>query len=238
MSKDIRYNNDRLKMGNDFYSKFGITAQTAQIRIEETLVDGQANYSFDIKKAVKAVHEKVIKNNDLFLVRAHGLFLTIEKNDRPGSGLLLTYPLVQSNALPAHIKGFDTGDVAAIYNGSLTVMVDNTVINQEFPTNEFLHIPEVQPISIVNAAGTALISAEILPQFKLENGLFELPEVLAYPGNHEVSLRLNTPIVADSDLSTTAGYTAKVVYIAEGWNFAGGAKPEYKKPENKLAAFI
>lgn len=233
--KDIRFNRERMLKGAEFYAKHGITPQSSQIRIETPLVVGQGQYEFDIKKKTKLALEKVIKDNDLFISRAIGVALCVEKTANPGTGILFSYPAVTGN-LPTGVGGFKSVAPYALYNGALSIKTDQTVNISSFPLNRFLNIPETQPTLINN--GTAMVTAGILPKFNLDDILFELPEVLAFAGNHTTEIKIDAPVASGSDITAETDYTARLVLIVEGWNFNGGANDKYKVPANPWADVI
>jgi hypothetical protein len=239
MEKDIRFNRERMLLGAAFYGNYGITPQSAQIRIEAELVNGKGVYSFDIKKkgSDKSASEKTITDTDLFVARAIGMALMVEADAAPGTAPLLSYPLIDGLHLPSGIKGFTDGHAHALYNGIITMKTDQTVNLSGFPTSNFLCVPVTQPLAVLDSTN-AVKSAGIQPQFKIDDVLYELPELLMLAGNHQTEIKLEAPVNSDVTLSVPANYTGKVVFLVEGWLFAGGAQQQFKKSENPLAAAI
>ena len=228
MKRDIRFNRERMLIGAEYYAKHGITPQSAQIRVEVALSTGLSIYDFDIKKRVKAATEKVIRDNDLFISRAMGLALMVEKDDAKGAAPLLPYPMIQTTATPTGLQGFTNANALALYNGLLSIKTDQSVNLSGFPAINFLRIPEYQPATIVNAAGTALVSNEVLPSFSYEDLLYELPEIIGFAGNHTHEIKLEAPVIPTLTFPVASGYTPKVVLLFEGWLFQGGANEKYK----------
>ena len=238
MKKDIRFNRERMLLGADYYAKQGITPQTSQIRVEVELATGLSIYDFDIKKRVKAATEKVIRDNDLFISRAIGLALMVESDTAKGAAPLLSFPLVQSTAVPATMQGFTTANAMALYNGAISIKTDQSVNLSGFPAINFLKVPETQPFHVVNAAGDALVSAGVQPSFNYDDVLYELPEVIGFAGNHTHEIKLEAPVIPTLTFAVANGYKAKVVLLIEGWLFQGGANEKYKVSENYWAKLI
>jgi len=224
--KNIEFARKRFEKGANFYGNKQIAPQTAQLRVAVKLVTGQGSYKFDVTKdeSVKHVIEQLLKRNDLFVTRAIGIALMMDKNDAPGQAPLMSYPLIDSLALPTGIKGFTNANAHAIYNGVLGMKTGSQVNYSRFPCAPFLHVPSTQPVAIWN--GAALISSGVQPEFNLENILFELPEELVFAGTKSQPVTLDFPIKPDATLEGPAGYTPYVVLIVDGWIYEGGTTPE------------
>lgn len=236
--RDLRFSLEKQKLGADFYASKDIVAQPAIIRIEEELVDGLGTYSFDIKKAAKSVTERTINYNDLFMVDGLLVALLIEKDDRKGASPLLTYPLVQGDNLPAHIKGFTTGDAFALYGGDLIIKNDASIIYRQYPMVHFLDIPKAQPKLIVNAAGDGYVADGSVPEFNIFDKVVPVTEKLAFAGNHNIEINVSSIIAQASSFAVSAGYTSKIVFLATGWILTGAANDKYKVDGNPLAPLI
>lgn len=223
-TRNIQFNRDRFDKGNRFYGKQGIAAQTAQLRVEVPTVKGKGVYDFDIKKEVKRISEKMLKRNDLFVVRAIGLALMVEDSAMPGHSPLYSYPVIKgAAALAGGLKGLATatGNHAfAMYNGGISLKTGQQVNYSAFPTSEFLTIPEVQA------------SANNLPQFNQADILIELPEEIALAGTQDHRIQLEFPANANTDLSAEAGAASYIVLVFEGWLYEGATNDKYKTGDN------
>lgn len=238
MERDIRFNRERMMAAANYYGSKGITPQTAQIRIEVPLETGRGTYEFDIKKAVViGGTEKAIKNNDLFVCRAIGMALMVEVDTAKGTAPLLSYPMQDGLHLPTGLKGFVNTNPFSLYNGVLTLKTDQNVNFSGFPTSHFLHIPQTQPVGLLNSTDVVVPSG-ILPEFKMEHVLYELPEMLIFAGNHDNQLKLDAPVASGVTLAGPSGSTSKVVFIAEGWLYAQGAQDKFKDGSNPLKEAI
>lgn len=229
-NRNILFNRDRFDKGNRFYGRQGIAAQTAQLRVEVKAVKGKGVYDFDIKKEVKRISEKMLKRNDLFVVRAIGLALMVESTTMPGHAPLYSYPVIKpaddgetTVALAGGLKGLatTTGHHAfALYNGSISLKTGQHVNYSAFPTSEFLNIPEVQA------------TASQLPQFNQADILIELPEEIALAGTQDHRIQLEFPVNADTDLSAETGANTYLVLVFEGWLYEGATNDKYKVLDN------
>ena len=238
MKRDIRFNRERMMAAANYYGCKGITPQTAQIRIEVPLETGRGSYEFDIKKAVAiGGTEKAIKNNDLFVCRAIGMALMVETDATRGTAPLLSFPMQDGTHLPTGLKGFTNTNPFALYNGVLTLKTDQNVNFSGFPTSHFLHIPRTQPVAVLNSTD-AVVSAGLMPEFKMDQVLYELPEMLIFAGNYDNQLKLDAPVASGVTLAGPEGTTAKVVFIAEGWLYAQGAQDKFKEGGNPLKEAI
>ncbi len=228
MSKDIRFNRERFDKGNKYYGAKGINPQTAMLRIEVPFVEGKGSYNFDLKKAVKRATEKILQRNDLFVARAFGVALMVEDDTRVGHAPLLSYPLLDSDALPAGIHGFTGTDPYIVYNGDLTMKTGQNVNYSRFPLAGFLHVPQTQPVAIVNDEGT-LVPSGIVPEFKLDNILYELPEEVVFAGTQDHKITIDIPADSDTDIAGPEGTTAYLVLLIPGWLYEGGTNEDYKR---------
>ncbi len=231
MNRDIRFNRERFLKGNRYYAEKGISAQTSQLRIEVPLVNGKGTYDLDISKEIKKASEKTLKRNDLFVVRAIGLGLMAEDKDKLGHAPLMSYPMLKSNALPKGVAGFNKADANVVYNGFISVKTGQHTNFSHFPTSSFKTVPETQPVAIVNGDGEE-ISAQLVPQFKMDDILFELPEEVKFAGTQDHKIRLELPANSETDYSVSdtddKEYVPHVVLIFEGWLYEGATGQEYK----------
>ncbi|OJV39626.1 MAG: hypothetical protein BGO29_04570 [Bacteroidales bacterium 36-12] len=228
MSKDIRFNRERFDRGNKYYGPKGINPQTAQLRIEMPFAVGQSSYNFDLKKAVKRITEKILQRNDLFIARAFGVALMIETDTKVGHAPLLSYPLLQSDALPSGINGLTNTDAYAVYNGELTMKTGQNVNYSRFPLAGFLHVPQTQPVVILDDSGD-FQSAGLVPEFNLDNLLYELPEEVVFAGTQDHKITIDIPASSTTDIAGPDGTTAFLVLLIEGWLYEGATNEEYKR---------
>lgn len=223
--KDIRFNRERFDKGKNFYAPKGIVPQTSVLRVEVPFEAGKGLYVFDIHKAVKRVTERVLQRNDLFVVRGVDVGTMVEDTDFPGHYPVLSYPpVVGAGAgaivLAGGLKGFVSGNIFALYNGSLSLKTDTTVNYSTFPLDSFLQIPQTQA------------TAALLPQLDKEKSVYELPEEIALSGGRDHEIKIEFPSTPDSNFAGEAGTVSYLVLQFYGWNFPGGANDRYKVDGN------
>ncbi|NLO72292.1 MAG: hypothetical protein GX102_15385 [Porphyromonadaceae bacterium] len=221
-TRDIRFNRDRFDKGQSYYGRHGIAAQTAQLRIEVPTVKGKGVYDFDLKKEVKRLSEKILKRNDLFVVRAIGLGFMVEADGMEGHAPVYSYPVIKptAGALIGGLKGLTNGHAFVVYNGAISIKTGQQVNYSAFPTSEFLHIPQVQ------ASDTAM------PEFDLADLLVELPEEVALAGTQDHRIQLEFPANANTNIAGEADSKAYIVMIFEGWLYEGATNEKYKTADN------
>lgn len=235
--KNILFNRARFDQGAAYYGSKGIVPQTAQIRCAVPLTNSATGMlKFDIKKDSSLAYaiEQLLKRTDLFVASSIGFALMIEDDSLKGQAPLLSYPLIQSNALPSSLKGFTDASAYALYNGILTMRTGNTVNYSRFPMLHFLNVPETQPVELLNSTDVA-VSAQIQPKFNLEDVMFELPEVLIFAGTKDQPITVEFP---GADMLVAAGSTAYGVLIVDGWLYETATAEQYKESANPYAMNI
>lgn len=183
-----------------YYGPKGLAPQLSQIRIEEKLVNGKSNYSFNIKKENLDQCEHNLKRNDLFVVLGIGVFLRSEVVAKPGIAPLETYPGA----------GFTTKDIEALYNGSLYISTGTTVNIEDMPTALFRVVPE---------AAT---------EFNFENSLKTMAEEIVFAGTQDHQVKVSFPNYAASDFSGAEGVENRLVFVAYGYRVVGGTNEQYR----------
>lgn len=220
-----RANFDR---GSAYYKLQGIIPQRAKLRIVGKLVDGVDRVKFVVTKEEGTKHpiEMLLGKTDLFVAQSMGLGLMIEADATPGLHPIYSYPVQGGKHLPTALKGFENGNVFAVYNGKLVMRTGNTVNLGRFPLDECLYIPETQPCQLVNAAATDYVPAGLLPAFNIENIMVQLEENLYLTGTKSQPLDIEFPLVAD--FGVPADCTAYAVLVIDGWIYETGATEEMK----------
>lgn len=235
--KNILFNRARFDQGAAYYGSKGIVPQTAQIRCAVPLTNANTGIlKFDIKKdpSLALAIEQLLKRTDLFVASSIGFALRVENQTNGGIAPMLSYPMIQSNALPASLQGFTDAAAYSIYNGILTMRTGNTVNYSRFPMLHFLNVPETQPVELLNSTDVA-VSAQIQPKFNLEDVMFELPEVLIFSGTKDQPITVEFPA---TDIAVAAGYTAYAVLIVDGWLYETATAEQYKESANPYAMNI
>lgn len=213
---------------NAYYGvKFGINPEFSQIRIEETLVNGQGVYNFDIKKERQGVTEQSLRRNDLFVATNIGFYFMMEKASKPGVSYLL--PFAQkgeaASETTTYKAGFNTDDIQALYNGKLYCQTGTIVNIEDMPMSVFQRVPEYQ-------AGN-------VPVIDMMKSQVTLAEKLAFAGTQDHVVRVSFPSFTAADYSSaTVGEVAKLVFIAYGYKVPSGTGEKFRTDENPFRNMI
>lgn len=244
MSKStIEFDRSRYREALDFYGsdKNGnLLPQYSFLRFEAKFEKGKGVYEFLVNRPGQGARktERYLKLNDLFITKGIAIGIMVEKDDKVGHAPVMFYPLLQSDALPAGYQGLANTDAEALYNGLMQIMTGQTTNFGAFPMDEFRVVPETQPLSIVNAAGDALTSAGIIPQWNMEDILVHLPERFAFAGTQDQKIIVSFPADATTDIKAAAGYSVYLTVIVKGWLVEGGTNGKFKVAGNPFSGII
>lgn len=243
---DINFNRDRVKALFDYYGGKGISPEQSMIRIEKAFVAGQGKYDFNIKKETPTGAEQAINRNDLFLVTHLLVAHMIEVDAKPGQAPLLSYGLQSGDHLPAHVSGYTTSDIDALYNGSLLIKTGQVVNVSALPLINFRKVPQTQPQQLPYiasatdsnaAAGTPIaiantvdyVSNGIMPEFDLSDLALQMTERIVFAGTQDHKVEISFPCAAAATFaSATANTTPKLVFMAFGYKVPGGTSETFK----------
>lgn len=204
----------RFEKINGYYGQKGLAPQLSIIRIEENLVDGQGDYTFQLNKEILNGCEKNLKRNDLFVCLAIGVALRIEDSAKPNSSELIN---------TVNTTLFATEDLKALYNGSLYVATGTSVNFEAMPTLLFKRNDSL----LHNAEDAAQTLAPEL--------------ILAGTQDHVVKVSFPTFASANFAPKQNSGSTlsSKIVFYAIGYRVVGGTSDTYKNdPANPYAKAI
>ena len=233
---DIRFDRERFLEVHNYYKKFGLAPQTAQLRFETPIVAGKGFYEIHVNReggVVQRITETWLKRNDAFVVKSLGVFLMIEDAAKVGSAPLMTYPLLQSDALPAGVAGFATTDAEAIYNGTMSITTGQVANFQGIPLRRFRHVPETQPV-VSSGAPSGLI-----PQFSSDDMVLNLAERFVFAGTKDQKIRIEFPNNPNMNLAPgNSGFNAYIVVIADGWLVEGGTNHLFQEEGNPIGKAI
>lgn len=236
---DINFDRARFDKVNRYYGAQGLAPQLSLIRIEEDLVNGQGNYSFDLKKENISAVEKNLKRNDLFVTLAIGVALRIEDELHPNISVPMFAPhkaITATNAgvTDVVVPGFATDDINALYNGKLYIATGTTVNFADMPLALFLKNKGVDDLNYK------------INHFNFENDLKAMAEEIIFSGTQDHRIEVSFPTFAQSDYSAAQtidasgggdpvigkNFKSKLVFLALGYRVVGGTLPEYRKIEN------
>jgi hypothetical protein len=228
MDKNIDFLRARYERGNNYYSRFGINAQTAQLRIEVPFIKGKGSLDFDLRKEVKRSTEKTLKRNDLFIASHIGIATMVELDAMPGHSPLLTYPMLQSLSLPTGVKGFANTHVDVLWNGVLTMKTGQQVNYSGMPLDKFRVVPATQPIAAIKTTDGSILPSGAMSSINHSDFMQLLPEELRFAGTQDHTIRVEFPATADTDIKGDAGTTSFAVLLIDGWLFEGGTSEKFK----------
>lgn len=180
----------------------------AFLRQDIALLDNKAQYEFSFLADTGKVDlpQRVLTRTEQFDITEIGVFLLNEKTAKPGSGVLQTYP----NATV--FAGGVVEDMETIYNGKLSINVNNVKILDGFPMREFRSVPDT-----LKSAGNTESS------YKQHAGMVDLAPRIRFVGENQNSIVVDFPSYTGIDLTTsTAGEAFKLVVRLEGFLISSG----------------
>lgn len=177
-----------------------IVRTPSYLRVENTLLNAQSRYKFDIKSTSStSVVERKLDINDSFYMTHLGLFIYQYLNTEPRNQVLQTY------ANQTHFTGgtnFDANDLNIIYNGSFEIKVGNTVLMEAMDTKRFQQIPETQQAS-----------ATTYSQTELDQGFVEMTPEFFISGKANNEFALSTPAEGTINFEQDAANTSTIVVM-------------------------
>lgn len=227
---------DRFVKINDKAGQIGKYAEPSKLRIENTIKDGVGTYVFDIKKQdINNQREKSLDRNDIFVPVRWGLLLSLRSTTNPSTEVLISYPAINDGTNPSvHPVGFTNGNIEALYNGSITWLVDNGVLFSAYPTEAFRKVPEQQGAFILNSSDTA-VNEQIKSEWDLNKALEFLTPCLTIAGtrDHKISVNFDA---AGLTFPVSEGYEPVLTLYMDGFLIKSGC--EYKGENNPFAKTV
>jgi hypothetical protein len=178
-----------------------ITPEPSYLRIEQTLVDGQGNYNFNLKvESGMIVTERKLDRNDIFVATHMCVYLIKQSTTKIGLEVPQTYP---NSQVFTSASAYDLTNLQAIYNGHMWIKTEQTVNAEAIPMLKFLYIPETQK----SAAGN-------YSQFKIEEHAYYPGIVFVFKGWSSIEIKIEFPTWSGITLQTgEAGYVTKLVFM-------------------------
>jgi hypothetical protein len=243
--KNIEFDRQRYKEALDFYGRKEngmLNPQYSFLRFEAKFEAGKAQYEWLVNQSAGNPRrtERYLKRNDLFIAKGLCVGIMVEADAKPGHGPVMFYPVLDSDALPAGYEGLANADAEALYNGALSIITGQTSNFNAFPLDEFRVVPQTQPVAMVNAAGTALVSSGLIPQWNMEDILYPMPERFVFAGTQDQKIQIAFPALPTTDIKPAAvGHSAYLVVIVKGWLVEGGTSEKFKTaPGNPYAGIL
>ena len=200
--------------------------EESKIRLEANLVSGTGQYIFNLKDiaATDGVVTHALERNDVFVPNAWGVMLSIV-NNTTGVEKLYSYAPINDGVNPSiHEAGFTTNEIENLFNGILSWTVDNNVALSAYPMERFKHVPETQGAFVLDS-NDAPVREGIQSEFNLDDMLQIIMPRYVIAGTRDHKMQVNFPATGRT-FAVTAGYTAKLVLMLDGFLVKGGC--EYK----------
>ena len=210
------------------HAEFGsvVTPEPSKIRIEVPLKDGVGQYRFDIKKVIVNDREQGLDRNDVFVPNFMGMLFGFQSEDHPETMSLFPYaPQVGENLVAQ--EGFTNNHANSLYNGKFTLQIDNQMILNAYPTENFKKVPEEQGCVIYD--GEALVNMGIQPEFTIQDACeLVIPRILI-AGTRDIKFTLNFDAAGLTFPAKTGGaegatLTPVLVFYMDGFLMKNGCE--------------
>lgn len=206
------------------YSGNKIYAMPSKLRIETKLLAGQGRYEFDIKKTnIDNPFEVSLNRNDVFIPNHLGILIGLRSTTKPTTELLMSFPQYNDGVKPSpYDAGFQNKDIEALYNGSLQWLVDNGILIDSYPTENFKKVPRTQGAFILDS-NDAAVNELVQPNWDIRKACdFLIPKyTLAGTRDHRVTVNFGA---SGLTFPVTTGYDAYLVLYADGFLVKGGCE--------------
>lgn len=191
----------------------GATPTLSFLREEVVLTNnnGTYNFTFNEQYGIPKPTERKLSIKDAFISNVAWLFLLVEHKDKPGSGVLMTYP----NPVDLARGGTNSAeDTEALYNGNLKIQIDQSVIYDAIDTRRFRRVGNTQ-LNAINDKDE---------QEYQHGGLMLEPNIILV-GSRKNQVTLNLPRFnsAMNIAATAANMEVKAVLVLGGYYIPGGA---------------
>lgn len=210
------------------HAEFGsmVTPEPSKIRIEVPLKDGVGQYKFDVKKAIVNDREQGLDRNDVFVPNFFSVMFGFQSAEHPETMSLYPYaPRVGANLVAQ--EGFTNDNANSLYNGKLTLQIDNQMILNAYPTENFKKVPEEQGCVIFD--GEALVNMGIQPEFTIQDACELLIPRILIAGTRDIKFTLSFDAAGLTFPATTGGADGKtltpvLVFYMDGFLMKNGCE--------------
>lgn len=229
-------NRERYISVNQKAAQIGKFAEPSKIRIEVDLKNGVGSYQFNIKKTdITNQREISLDRNDVFVASRWGIFPVLQSLTNPSTEILASFPAVNDGTNPSvHAVGFQDNSIEALYNGTLSWSVDNTVMLSSYPTESFRKVPEQQGAFLLNGEEAA-VNEGIKVQWNIEDATDYIIPCITIPGTRDHRINVNFD-AAGLNFPVTEGYKPVLVLYMEGFLVKSGC--EYQGGDNPFKAAV
>lgn len=193
MNNSLFYNKKRFDICKKWCADHGIVPQVSKLRVGVPLENGKGRYDFDIQNAKPQYPGEVVLNrNDVFIPFGMGILLSFDNIITEANGNVTAAPTGKSPLFSYAPKagvenkyGFLTDDIEALYNGTLSQYVDQTLLQQSFPAELFKHVPGNVPAHIIDQEGDE-VSLGIQAEYNFESALHSVVPNIIYQGDMDI----------------------------------------------------
>lgn len=172
------------------------------------------------------VTEKRLEISDAFAVTKIGLFISKVGNSTSptdaqlSSAILRTYP---NASVFSGAGALEAANLMAIYNGYLSLTVDQKVVVDSLPTNQFYQVPQtiqgVTTTAYVDAGSSDATTTIPRDQTVFNRGMFNSPVEITLRGQNKINWKLNLP---NSTNLTGTSSSNQIHLVLGGFLITGG----------------
>lgn len=200
-----------------------IFPEEAKIRLSLPLKNGQGQYIFKLNRngQVDNLTTFAITENDVFV--PSGISVMIGLTGADGVQHLYPYaPKKPQGADGVYAFGFENDNIEALWNGNLQFKQDTNIVLNQFPMERFKVVPRQQGAGIFDS-NDQFVNEQIQPEWNIDKYLKLFMARYAIAGNRDNFMTVNFD-AATKSFPVTAGYTAELVLIMDGFLVKGGAQ--------------
>lgn len=181
--RNILFEKKRFNVVKKWCADNGIVPQISKLKITRDIENGVGYIDFDLKSnQLSTPGDVALNRNDVFIPFGIGLFLSFDKATPTGKARLYSYAPKAGIQNPV---GFMTGDIEALYNGTLEQVVDQTTIMQAFPAELFKHIGHNEPRAMLGSADT-VVADGAQGEYDLEDMMHPFTPEIVYQGTMDI----------------------------------------------------
>jgi len=211
--------------------KGNVRLTPSSLYLSKAISSSQTIYNFDVldtQNATLQPNEIRLNQNDEFIITSLGVYVEATLIDVTNSATygsrLLTYAPVELKSTMAGIN--------AVWNGQLSISVNNVVFLDKFDTGKCQRVPNVQfgPYTAATAAISAVNATQAGNDYE-KDGMVDIEPMLTLSGAKKNAITLTLPsalasvaaVTIVTDSGTISLTPARVVVLARGLNAQNGA---------------
>ncbi len=201
-----------------------IFPEEAKLRMQLPIEAGKGQYIFDLKKESLADNIKnfVLQRNDVFIPNGIQVFIGITET---ATGVQKIYPYAPKKPASGdsvYAAGFESDTIENLYAGTLSWKLGTNVMLNQFPMENFKHVPRQQGAFVLDSSDNA-VSENIQPEWDVQDFLYTLMPRYTIAGQRDHYISVNFD-AATLTFPVTSGYTAQLVLYMDGFLVKGGCE--------------